>query len=345
MKNVLISAVLIGAAAGAAAQEGDNVPALQPAKPPEAIQAAAAAAPAPAPAPAVTVPAVQPAAVAPIAPATRPAVRSVSAVRNDSIDGLKYAPARRAIDKSTRWANDESAIVSTSGNGKVTFVYGQSVPKLGCSYLRVCAIELEPGETVNKVDAGDPVRWSITPSVVGEAASKTVYVIVKPKSDEPGLYTNLKLATNRRMYEVDIFAVTGEKFVRNINFSYPENDEKLWQAQQMAMAKEQKLVTADMPTMSVDRLHFGYAMDGDSPHRPVRIFDDGDKTYIQMGLNFKNTEAPVLVLLGNDGKEQLVNYRLKNGYFIVDKIFSKAALIVGVGGDQKKVTITRTGGV
>ena len=49
----------------------------------------------------------------------------------------------------------------------------------------------------------------------------------------------------------------------------------------------------------------------------------------------------MFVLIGADGKEQLVNYRLKNGYYMIDKIFSKAALIVGVGKNQQKVVITR----
>jgi P-type conjugative transfer protein TrbG len=261
---------------------------------------------------------------------------------NDEINGYKYPPARKAAEKSTRWANSNKAMVSMSHGGRVDVIFGQSVPKIGCAYLRVCSVELEAGETVNKVDAGDPVRWSITPSIVGEGANRTVHVIIKPKSDEPGLFTNVKIATNRRMYDIDIFSVnSAENFVRRIGFIYPENDQREWEAQRKAMAKEESLVTAQLPAMSVDKLNFNYAIEGDHPHRPVRVFDDSDKTYVQMGADFRTQEAPVLVLIGEDGKEQLVNYRLKNGYYIVDKIFAKAAMIIGVGGDQKKVTITR----
>ena len=45
--------------------------------------------------------------------------------------------------------------------------------------------------------------------------------------------------------------------------------------------------------------------------------------------------------LGADGKEQLVNYRVRNDYFIVDRLFDRAALILGVGSSQEKVTISR----
>lgn len=279
---------------------------------------------------------------APSTQQTIPALKVATKASNDEIDGYKYPPARKAAEKSTRWANSKKAMVAMNQGGRVDMIFGQSVPKIGCAYLRVCSVELEAGETVNKVDAGDPVRWSITPAIVGEGANRTVHVIIKPKSDEPGLFTNVKIATNRRMYDLDIFSVnSAENFVRRIGFTYPENDQRAWEAQRQAMAKEESMVTAQLPSMSVDKLNFNYDIDGDHPHRPVRVFDDTDKTYVQMGIGFRSQEAPVLVLIGDDGKEQLVNYRLKNGYYIVDKIFKKAAMIVGVGGDQQKVTITR----
>lgn len=329
----------------ASAQAQPAVPVLEPAsKPvdlvptPPAITASDATPPTP---PATVVPALAGTSTPPAATQavqvrrTRPAQP-----RHDEINGFKYPPARAAAEKSTAWANSSKAMVSMGDGGRVTVVFGQSVPKIGCAYLRVCSVELEPGETVNKVDAGDPVRWSITPAIVGEGQAKTVHVVIKPKSDEPGLFTNLKIATNRRMYDLDIFSVTGENFVRRIAFSYPENDQKSWEMQKLAMAKEDEIVTAQ-PAISVDALNFNYSIEGEYSHRPVRVFDDGDKTYVQMGLDFKTQEAPVFVLIGADGKEQLVNYRLKNGYYMIDKIFSKAALIVGVGKNQQKVVITR----
>lgn len=259
-------------------------------------------------------------------------------VRHDNINGFKYPSARAAAEKSTNWANARS-IVGSGNDGRVIAVYGQSVPKMSCAYLRVCSIELEAGETVQKVDAGDPVRWSITPSVVGEGAQKAVHIIIKPKSDEPGLYTNLKIATNRRMYDIDIFSVTGEKFVRRLAFTYPENDLAKWEAQRLAMAGDSTVAT--LPALGVDSLNFHYSIEGNFAHRPVRVFDDTHKTYIQMGMDFRVQEAPVLVLVDRDGTEKLVNYRLKNGYFIVDKLFERAALLVGVGRNQQKVVIYR----
>jgi type IV secretory pathway VirB9-like protein len=74
--------------------------------------------------------------------------------------------------------------------------------------------------------------------------------------------------------------------------------------------------------------------------RPIRVFDDGVKTYIQMPVASQRTEAPVLVVEGPDGGE-MVNYRVKGDVYVVDRLFNRAALIVGAGKHAKKVQITR----
>ena len=46
------------------------------------------------------------------------------------------------------------------------------------------------------------------------------------------------------------------------------------------------------------------------------------------------------MILNADGKEQLVNSRFVNGWYEVDRLFERAALILGVGSQQRKVVIT-----
>jgi type IV secretion system protein VirB9 len=52
-----------------------------------------------------------------------------------------------------------------------------------------------------------------------------------------------------------------------------------------------------------------------------------------------NRDLPVLFVLENREKE-LVNFRFKSPYFVVDKLFKKAVLVIGVGSTKKSVTIT-----
>ena len=59
-----------------------------------------------------------------------------------------------------------------------------------------------------------------------------------------------------------------------------------------------------MPAMlTVEKLNFNYQITGgDAQIRPMRVFDDGSKTYIQMRPDIQNREAPVLVVLGRTEK-------------------------------------------
>ena len=79
----------------------------------------------------------------------------------------------------------------------------------------------------------------------------------------------------------------------------------------------------------------------DEIREPVRVFDDGKKTYIQISQAARNREAPVLVVIGADGKQEMVNYRVKDDMYIVDRLFEKAELILGSGKKARKVEIDR----
>jgi len=41
----------------------------------------------------------------------------------------------------------------------------------------------------------------------------------------------------------------------------------------------------------------------------------------------------------------MVNYRVKGNYYVVDRLFSDAILIAGVGRNQDRVTISSSSGV
>ena len=98
--------------------------------------------------------------------------------------------------------------------------------------------------------------------------------------------------------------------------------------------------------LAVDALHFGYRIKANgfrAPRwQPVRVFDDGLKTYIQFPRDMATTEAPPLFLIGPDKQAQLVNYRYLGGYYVVDRLIDVAELRLGEG-KQTVVRITRTG--
>lgn len=250
------------------------------------------------------------------------------------------APGQKGVTHSTEWVQKNQP-PAKGEDGRVVFTYGATMPTIVCSPPHVCEVELEKGETViDKPHIGDAARWKVAPAVSRIGEEKTVHIIIKPT--EPGLETNLMIPTDRRVYHLRLVSKK-TSYVARTSFYYPENEQGSWEGGKEAMGRGS--VISDLPRLSVDKLNFAYKCredKGNPKFTPLRVFDDGTRTYIQMPESVKVNECPVIVLIGSDGMEQLVNYRFKHNYFVVDRLFEKAALISGVGWKQDRVLITRS---
>jgi type IV secretion system protein VirB9 len=198
----------------------------------------------------------------------------------------------------------------------------------------VTDLALQPGETLVAVASGDTARWAIGDTTSGSGDAKQTHVLVKPFST--GLVTNLVITTDRRAYHVRLVSTRGTA-ISSIRWSYPQDD---------LLALRRNAETAQKATpvaggLSIERLNFNYTLSGDKPAwRPLRAFDDGTRTYIEYPASLATSEAPPLFVLGPDGKAELVNYRLRERYYIVDRIFDAAELRLGLK-KQQVVRISR----
>jgi type IV secretion system protein VirB9 len=205
-------------------------------------------------------------------------------------------------------------------------------------------IELQAGErVVGEPHIGDSVRWNISPAMYGTGGQSTAVIILKPQT--PGLDTNLLITTDRRAYYLRLISKP-EEYVARVAFAYPEDDTRKWQeelAEQQMLAKQEKKAGEVRPAMiTVEKVNFDYTIRGGHDHiRPLRVFDDGAKTYIQMPPELQYREAPVLLVVGADGKEEMTNYRVKDQTYIVDRLFDHANLVLGSGKKAQKVEISR----
>ena len=96
--------------------------------------------------------------------------------------------------------------------------------------------------------------------------------------------------------------------------------------------------------LSLEKIRFRYAVSGSNPPwKPLRAFDDGEKVYIQFPPGIAQGELPPLFVIGAQGDGQLVNYRFRSPYYIVDRLFGAAEL--RLGGDKGDVVrVERTDG-
>jgi P-type conjugative transfer protein TrbG len=248
-----------------------------------------------------------------------------------------------AVLLSREWA--ESRNVPVPGkDGRVVYPYGGGLPIVVCAPLHVCILELEPGEKISgEPHIGDSIRWEISPSASGSGPDATPLIIIKPRI--AGLDTTMVVPTDRRAYYVRLESKPNE-YIARVAFSYPEDSQQKWQeylAKQREAEQQEKAAdrVAELPITALDNMFWSYEIKGgDASTRPMHVMDDGAKTYIQMPIETIHRELPVLVVKGPNGSE-MVNYRVKDNMYIVDRLFDRAALLLGSGKHQVKVELIR----
>lgn len=255
-----------------------------------------------------------------------------------------------------------------SESGSVEFIYGQGMPVVICSPLRLCDIALEVGENVQDVMIGD-TRWKVQPSVSGKVPNQQVHAIVKPS--DVGLVTSLMISTDRRVYNLTLKS-SGENYMPQVTFAYPGSETaKAWSgfiedqqtqieqanliktanAQAAAQAAREQtereriaaMRSAEPPRLGVaiDNLNFDYKISGKANWRPTRVFDDGIHTYVDLPNSALSDDVPVLVVSPAGGGNEMVNYRLKNNRYVIDGLTSRMLLLRDVGRKKQRISITR----
>lgn len=139
---------------------------------------------------------------------------------------------------------------------------------------RLTAINLQPGEELITVAAGDTVRWIVGDSGSGDELRTSV--LIKPTRVD--LKTNLVITTTRRTYLIELSS-TEHAWMASVSWDYPK-DRML--ALQHSACAAQAAAPVDVG-LTLGKLRFRYAISGSNPPwKPLRAFDDGLKVYIQL---------------------------------------------------------------
>ncbi|MER9470450.1 P-type conjugative transfer protein TrbG [Mesorhizobium sp. M0482] len=204
---------------------------------------------------------------------------------------------------------------------------------------QVTDIALQPGEQLvgsGPVAAGDTVRWIIGDTQSGTGERQQVHILVKPT--RPDLQTNLIINSDRRTYHLELRS-TEKTYMASVSWQYPQ-DQLIALRRQNAQASAAKPVATGV---DLQKLNFRYRIEGDAaPWRPLRAFDDGAKVYIEFPSGIGQGEMPPLFVIGPSGGSELVNYRARQNYYVVDRLFAAAELRLGDKTSEKRVRIVRT---
>ena len=282
---------------------------------------------------------VPPAVVAKVAVAPKPLPNG--AVGHKAIPRVR---ARHAFKRHARWTHASRVAAATraateepTGFVNASSVYPYAEGSLYHVYTapgRITDIALQPGEALGAVAAGDTVRWIIGDTSSGAGDTRRSHVLVKPSI--VGLSTNLVITTDRHVYHLSLTS-TARTALTALSWTYSQD-------QLIALQKRGEAAEAAAPVASglaIDELHFGYAVTGDKPDwRPIRAFDDGRQTFIEFPAQIATGVAPPLFVVGANGAAELVNYRVRGHFYVVDRLFDVAELRFGLK-RQQIVRITR----
>ena len=184
--------------------------------------------------------------------------------------------------------------MSMDARVKVLTYSPNQVYKLVAYYGYQIDIELSPREEIKTIAAGDTIAWQIVNS--GR------HLFVKPMSAPAR--TNLSVITNQRTY---VFDLTARATVDRDDITYLVRFKQ----------SETALVSMGTPDKGAPRLNLDYKLAGSSSTRPLHVFDDGQFTYFKFD---PEKELPAIFVVGGDGKESLVNYRIEGTYVVVERL-------------------------
>lgn len=145
-----------------------------------------------------------------------------------------------------------------------------------------------------------------------------------------GLGPEFLITTDRRTYHLTLTSAAGPA-MSALSWTYPQDT-------LLALKRAADVTAAAMPLaagLDIDQLHFDYAISGDKvAWRPLRAFDDGKQTYIELPAGLGATDAPPLFVIGAKGAAELVNFRLRGRYYVVDRLFDVAEMRLGAKHQQ-----------
>ncbi|PCJ29633.1 MAG: P-type conjugative transfer protein VirB9 [Rickettsiales bacterium] len=223
------------------------------------------------------------------------------------------------VSASSVFAIRESRPTSIDSRIRVMVYNPNDVFKFTGYYGYQASIELASGEEVVSISMGDTTSWQIVP-----AGNR---IFIKPM--EQDATTNMTLITNKRTYYFELYAeetldIRDPAMVFNVKFLYPDEEEED-HIRTFASASQ-----AEPSLNHPEKFNFNYSISGNESIAPIKIFDDGEFTYLQF--RDKNNEIPAIFAVDKDLRESMVNFRLdpnNRNLIIVEQVFHKLALRSG----------------
>lgn len=185
----------------------------------------------------------------------------------------------------------------------------------------VTDVQLRPGEVVQKIASGNTTQWQVDVDIIDGVQ----HVYIKPMVS--GIRTNMIINTDQRSYRFLVNSTDEMEYVVVFNFAELDREAQL-KAEAEALAAQQARLD-NLKRLQNTHFNTNYKViktkNVKTVYVPKNIFDDGQKTYIEVSDLALRDNLPLVYLYDDweKGKLQLVNYRLKNNVIEIDKVVNK----------------------
>lgn len=204
--------------------------------------------------------------------------------------------------------------VNSQGNSTMVFSYSPNqLYKIYCRMGFITDLAFKKGETINYVGGGDTAGWSISKTNVDGVE----HLLVKPVV-ETGT-TNFFIATDKHTYQLIVNSSNWYNPMVKWIYGQETITENL-----LEKKKNERVITGNVNVSNITDMDFNYVASGNG-NKPELIFSDGEKTYLKFK-SIKNKQVPIFVRAKNRKEMSLVNYTVKDNYYIIDKVFDVAQI-------------------
>lgn len=201
-------------------------------------------------------------------------------------------------------------------------------------------ILLAPGEYFNQAIIGDQSVWKTGEMTSGSEG--TLRGAAWVSCSEAGKRTNMTITGSKHLYLLDL-RCTEKTYHAAVHWKYPEQSGVgIIQGTRPSVAPQAPVsapapVTPDVPSTATYTLKSNRF----ATWQPVHVYDTGvagKQTYIVFPLALASTDAPVLYTRSAEGTQTMVNYRVRQGYWIGDRMYPAEGVLPTLGGLGEPLT-------
>jgi type IV secretion system protein VirB9 len=181
---------------------------------------------------------------------------------------------------------------------------------------------LQPGEYINQAVIGDKGKWTATEVAAGSASGERGGVVVN--CSEAGARSNLTITASKRPYLLELHC-TEHTYHAMVSWTYPEEGGVGILTGVRPATLPQQSVSAPAAADAPSAAHYTIKGNRQVTWLPTHVYDTGEQgrqTYIVFPPALGTTDAPVVYVRSPEGTQAVTNYRVKQGYWIHDRIYN-----------------------